>query len=119
MSFGMNLSKEGFLILKKDRQEIKNQIDELNSVLYEFDYVYPFLESIYEPKVSIHENNGIYFGSFPIHYPTLEKPIIEEFEIGKVSDFNSFGKPSHIEEANKMMMNIIKGKFPLHDSDND
>ena len=41
MSIGMNLSKEGFSILKKDRQEIMKQIEELNNVLYEFDYVYP------------------------------------------------------------------------------
>ncbi len=119
MSIGMNLSKEGFSILKKDRQEIMKQIEELNNVLYEFDYVYPFLESIYEPKVSIREDNGIYFGSFPIHYPTLEEPIIEEFEIGKVSDFNTNGNPSHHDEANKIMLKIIKGKFPLHFSDND
>ncbi|MEY5000401.1 MAG: hypothetical protein RLZZ211_437 [Bacteroidota bacterium] len=119
MSIGMNLSKEGFSILKKDRQEIMKQIEELNNVLYEFDYVYPFLESIFEPKVSIRKDNGIYFGSFPIHYPTLEEPIIEEFEIGKVSDFNTNGNPSHHDEANKIMLKIIKGKFPLHFSDND
>lgn len=118
MSIGMNLSKEGFIMLKKDRQEIINQIEELKTILYEFDYVFPFLESIYEPKVNIHENNGIYFGTFPIHYPTLEEPIIEEFEIGKVTDFNTNGNPSHYEEANKIMQNIIKGKFPLHTTDN-
>jgi hypothetical protein len=119
MSIGMNLSREGFLILKKDRQEIKNQIDELNSVLYEFDYVYPFLESIYEPKVNVEERNGVYYGSFPIHYPTLDEAVIEEFEIGKVSDFNAVGQPSHIEEANNKMTSILQTKFPLHFPNND
>jgi hypothetical protein len=119
MSIGMNLSREGFLILKKDRQEIKNQIDELNSILYEFDYVYPFFESIYEPKVNVEVRNGVYYGSFSIHYPTLDEAIIEEFEIGKVSDFNAVGQPSHIEEANNKMTSILQTKFPLHFSNND
>ena len=119
MFISNNLSKEGFLLLKKDRQELLNQISELQSVLNDFEFVYPFLESLYEPKVEIKKQEDKYFGSISIHYPTLEEPMLEEFEIGMVSIYNGKENSILIEDGYKKANELLKSKFPLHFPNND
>ena len=44
-----DLTKAGYLILKKDRSELVSQIKELQDLLDDIDFAYPFLESLFEP----------------------------------------------------------------------
>ena len=46
-----DLSKYGFLQLKKDREELISQINELQSLLDDFNFVYPFYKNLYEPEI--------------------------------------------------------------------
>jgi hypothetical protein len=119
MFISNNLTKEGFLLLKKDRQELLNQISELQSILNDFEFVFPFLESIYEPKVEIKKQEDKYYGSISIHYPTLEEPILEEFEIGFVSSYNGKENSILIEDGYKKANELLNSKFPLHFPNND
>ena len=57
-----NLNERGYNQLKKDRDILIKEIDQLNSILSQFDLAYPYLSSIYDPKVEIKLNEGKYFG---------------------------------------------------------
>lgn len=114
-----DLSKEGFLLLKKDRQELLNQISELQSVLDDFEYVYPFLESLYEPKVVILTKENKYVGSISIMFPTLDEPILREFEIGLVSSYDGKENAVLIEDSYIKANEFLKSMFPLHFPNND
>jgi hypothetical protein len=113
------LSKEGFLLLKKDRQELLNQISELKSLLDGFDFVYPFLESLYEPKIDILTKENKYVGSIPIMFPTLDEPILKEFEIGLVSSYDGKENAVLIEDSYIKANELLKSMFPLHFPNND
>jgi hypothetical protein len=114
-----DLSKEGFLLLKKDRQELLNQISELKSLLDGFEFVYPFLESLYEPKIDILTKENKYFGSIPIMFPTLDEPILKEFEIGLVSSYDGKENAVLIEDGYIKANELLKSMFPLHFPNND
>ena len=114
-----DLSKEGFLLLKKDRQELINQITELQSILNDFEYVYPFLESLYEPKVEILIKEDKYVGSISLMFPTLDEPILKEFEIGLVSSYDVKENAVLIEDGYIKANEFLKSMFPLHFPNND
>jgi hypothetical protein len=114
-----DLSKEGFLLLKKDRQELLNQISELKSLLDGFDFVYPFLESLYEPKFDILTKENKYVGSISIMFPTLDEPILREFEIGLVSSYDGKENAVLIEDGYIKANELLKSMFPLHFPNND
>ena len=47
-----NLNERGYNQLKKDRDILIKEIEQLNSILSQFDLAYPYLSSIYDPKVA-------------------------------------------------------------------
>ena len=114
-----DLSKEGFLLLKKDRQELLNQISELKNLLDGFDFVYPFLESLYEPKFDVLTKENKYVGSLSIMFPTLDEPILREFEIGLVSYYDGKENAVLIEDGYIKANELLKSMFPLHFPNND
>jgi hypothetical protein len=109
-----DLTKSGYLLLKKDRVELINQISELQSLLDDFDFAYPFLESIFEPKTNLITKDGVYYGQISIIYPTAPAPILIEFEVGKVSMYNSTNQSNLQEDLDTLSNQKLKEKFPLH-----
>ena len=55
-----DLTKSGYLLLKKDRSELINQISELQSLLDDFEFAFPFLESIFvfDKKIPLDQNSS-------------------------------------------------------------
>jgi hypothetical protein len=109
-----DLTKSGYLILKKDRAELIKQINELNSLLEDFDFAYPFLESLFEPKVNLLEEDGKYYGSIEIIYPTAPAPVQIKFEIGSISDYANGNESKLQEDLDSRAIQKLKEKFPLH-----
>lgn len=109
-----DLTKSGYLLLKKDRAELINQITELNSLLEDFDFAFPFLESIFEPKTNLIKKDDMYFGQISVIYPTAPQPILLEFEIGKISDYEDPNSTKLKEDLDRKAELKLKEKFPLH-----
>ena len=109
-----DLSKTGYLLLKKDRTELIKQIDELQSLLEDFEFAFPFLESIFDPKINLLEKDGKYLGSIDIIYPTAPEPVQIKFEIGPVSDYTNDNQYKLQEDLDNRANQILKEKFPLH-----
>jgi len=109
-----DLTKSGYLLLKKDRSELIKQIDELKSLLEDFDFAYPFLESIFEPKTTLISKGDSYFGQISVIYPTAPAPVLLEFEIGKISEYEDSNSTKLQEDLEKKADLKLKEKFPLH-----
>ncbi len=112
-----DLSKYGFLQLKKDREELISQINELQSLLDDFNFVYPFYKNIYEPEIEIFTKDEMYYGQFEVNYPYAPEPIKFDFIIGEKSLFEGKNDLILISESNRIASEILKDKFPLHFKD--
>ncbi len=112
-----DLTKSGYFLLKKDRSELINQISELQSILNDFDFAYPFLESIFEPKTNLITKDGVYYGQISVIYPTAPEPVLIEFEVGKVSMYNSTNHSNLQDDLDRKSKLKLKEKFPLHFSE--
>lgn len=112
-----DLTKSGYFLLKKDRSELINQISELQSILNDFDFAYPFLESIFEPKTNLITKDGVYYGQISVIYPTVPEPVLIEFEVGKVSMYNSTNQSNLQDDLDRKSKLKLKEKFPLHFSE--
>jgi hypothetical protein len=111
------LSKFGFLQLKKDREELISQINELQSLLDDFNFVYPFYKNIYEPQIEILAMDDKYYGRFEVNYPSAPEPITFDFTIGQQSSFEDINDSRLKSESNRIASEILKDKFPLHFKD--
>jgi hypothetical protein len=114
MSLGVNFSKEGYLQLKKDREILLNQISELQLVLDEFNFAYPFLNSLFEPDFSVKIIDQIYFGYLEIIVPYVDSPLIIEFEIGSVSNYEGEKDSRLINDFYTKSEEVLKKKFPIN-----
>jgi len=112
-----DLSKYGFLQLKKDRNELISQINELQSLLDDFNFVYPFYKNIYEPEIEILTKDDKFYGRFEVNYPTAPEPIKFDFIIGEQSLFEGTDDLILISESNRIASELLKEKFPLHFKD--
>ena len=112
-----DLSKYGFLQLKKDREELVSQINELKSLLDDFNFIYPFYKSIYEPEVQISIKEDKFYGQFDDNYPSAPEPITYDFEIGQQSSFEDINDTRLKGESYKLATELLKEKFPLHFKD--
>ncbi len=109
-----DLTKTGFLTLKKDRAELIDQISELQSLLDDIDFLYPFLESLFEPKVNLIKEDGKYYGTIDITYPTAPKPVHLKFEIGDISNYTDLNISNLQNDLDRLAEIKLKEKFPLH-----
>jgi hypothetical protein len=107
-----NLNEKGYNQLKKDRDILIQQIEELNSILSQFDLAYPFLTSIFEPEVKIKDHQFRYTGGFKIQHPNFEKPQLYQFTIGSLNKYKGLDDPKLIEEADLLARKKIKELFP-------
>jgi hypothetical protein len=109
-----DLTKAGYLLLKKDRSELVSQIKELQDLLDDIDFAYPFLESLFEPKINLLEEDGKYYGSIDIIYPTAPAPVQIKFEIGSIADYANGNESKLQEDLDNLAIQKLKEKFPLH-----
>jgi hypothetical protein len=114
MSIGVNFSKEGYLQLKKDREILLNQISELQTILDEFNFAYPFLNSLFEPDFSVKVIEQVYYGYIEINVPYVDSPLKLEFEIGSISNYIGEKDPNLIDDFYKKSEEVLKKKFPIN-----
>jgi hypothetical protein len=107
-----NLSEQGYLILKKDRDDVLKQIKALNRILNQFDLVLPSLESMYEPHIDIYEIKTDYWGRIRIKHPDLAEDKSIEFLIG---DIKTNSDPETLKSLSKeKARDEVKKMFPLY-----
>jgi hypothetical protein len=107
-----NLSEKGYLILKKDRNEVLEKIKDLNRILNQFDLVLPSLESIYEPHIDVYEIKTDYWGRITIKHPDLKEDKLIEFLIG---DIKTNSDPETLKSLSKeKARDEVKKLFPLY-----
>jgi hypothetical protein len=107
-----NLSEEGFLQLKKDREAVMEKIKELNRILNQFDLALPSLQTIYDPFVEIYEVNSEYWGKITINHPDLDEAKIIDFQIGEIKSLNN--NEVLQQESKLKAREEIKKIFPLY-----
>ena len=114
MALGVNFSKDGYLQLKKDRDVLIQKISELQSVLDDFNFAYPFLESLFEPNVITYIKDENYYGELNIPLPYVEDPMKLEFEIGSVSDYSGDKDHKLIDDFKRKSEEVLRTKFPIN-----
>lgn len=109
-----NLNEKGYNQLKKDRDILIKQIEELNSILSQFDLGFPFLSSIFEPEITINYNQyrDVYVGSFQIEHPNFDKPILESVLIGDSQRYKGIEDPQLLVDGRAMARLEIQKLFP-------
>jgi hypothetical protein len=117
MFFLSNLSKSGYIQIKTDRDAIAQKIEQNQVLLDEIDAVLPFLESLYEPNITIKFNNltNLFIASTTIKFNNQTIKIQEK--LGGKMDFQDIHDSKLIELANRKINNRIKNQFPLHFQD--
>lgn len=109
-----DLTHDGFLQIKKDREQLSCKILQYQAIIDEFDLALPFLSAIYEPKITIEFNENInhYIAKTTIPF-NGDKISISEKLGGKLK-FDGVQDPNLIQKANDKIMNNIRRQFPLH-----
>lgn len=116
MSILLNLSEEGYKLLRRDyavlvkdtmmlQLELNNKYnlkDEIKDALNQ-------LEPFYEPKVEVFERDEKYVGLLKFFFPVSD---VIEFEVGNISDFNGIEDENLKKLANQEALNKIKSKYP-------
>lgn len=117
MFFLTNLSESGYYQIKNDRELLAKKIQQNQSLLEEIDLALPFLESIYEPKISIQfiEQIQQYTASTSIIFNGVK--INLEERLGAKTEFIGDNDSKLIEKAEVVIKNRIKTQFPLHFQD--
>jgi hypothetical protein len=109
-----DLTKTGYLQIKKDREILVQKIKGLETLLEEIDLALPFLQSIYEPTITIKrdEKRGFYIASSKIPYNG--DPIRINITVAPITKFKSTNDKGLQELAHKKMMDKIISLFPIH-----
>jgi hypothetical protein len=112
-----DLTKTGYLQIKKDRDLLVEKMKGIQTLVEEIDLALPFLQSIYEPeiKVSKHENIGFYTARCKIPYN--QNFIRIEVRVAPISKFKMKDDPALMKEAQDKVMKRIKAHFPNHFKD--
>lgn len=112
-----NLTQDGYFQIKKDKEELLKRIQQYQSLVDEFDLALPFLEAIYEPKITIEFNEKIQFYVAKTSIPYNDGKISISEKLGGKLGFTGIEDPKLIERAHNKVMNNIKKQFPLHFQD--
>ena len=107
-----NLNERGYNQLKKDRDILIKEIDQLNSILSQFDLAYPYLSSIYDPKVAIKLKEGKYFGYIKLTDVNNKFFKRSKFFIGSEEQFEGKYDPLLIEKGYFLAKEEIKKIHP-------
>jgi hypothetical protein len=109
-----DLTKSGYLKMKSDREILEKKIFNIQTIIDEFDLALPFLESIYEPKVSIfyQDNIGFYVATVVVPYQGEDLNIV--CKVGTKTQFDGDEDPNLLKKAHSMIEGKITEMFPLH-----
>ena len=109
-----NLNESGYNQLKKDRDILIKEIEELNSILSQFDLAYPFLSSIFEPEVKIKydKSKDRYSGYFKLEHPNYDKPLYKSVLLGDSKRYKGIKDPQLIIDGAIRARRKIQKLFP-------
>jgi hypothetical protein len=109
-----NLNESGYNQLKKDRDILIKEIEELNSILSQFDLAYPFLSSIFEPKLKIKydKSKDRYSCYFKIEHPNFGLPIFISVTLGNSKRYNGIKDPQLLIDGSTRARKKIQKLFP-------
>jgi len=107
-----NLNERGYNQLKKDRDILIKEIEQLNSILSQFDLAYPYLSAIYDPKVEIKLKDGKYFGYIKLTDVNNKFFKRSKFFIGSEEQFEGKYDPLLIEKSCFLSKEEIKKIHP-------
>jgi hypothetical protein len=110
-----DLTEKGYLHLKSERKDIVKKIEQLQSLLDEFDLALPYLESIFQPKIRISKDmrRGIYIARTSIPFSDTETLRLT-VKVCSLDKYKEDSDPKLLDEAQNVMREKIKGEFPLH-----
>jgi hypothetical protein len=107
-----NLSEEGYLQLKKDRESVYEKIKELHRVLAHFDASLSSMSTIYDPNIDVYEANEFYFGRFKIKHPDIENEVGVDYKIGLIKEFLDDDTLKRV--SKEKAREEVKKMFPLY-----
>ena len=109
-----NLNERGYYQLKKDRDILIKEIEQLNSILSQFDLAYPFLSSIFEPKLKIKydKSKDHYSCYFKIEHPNFGLPIFKSITLGNSQRYNGIKDPHVLIDGTTKARKTIQKLFP-------
>jgi len=110
------LNKNVYDQIKQDRDILLDRIKTSQSLLDDFDTVYPILESVFNPKIKITESKrgkeSFYNGFFSFLHPDGTKSRRHLIVIGKSSNYKGKEDERLINDAIVKAQNKIKDECP-------
>jgi hypothetical protein len=110
------LNKNVYDQIKHDREILIDRIKTSQSLLEEFDSVFPILESVFNPKIKITESTrgkeSFYNGSFSFLHPDGTESRQHIIVIGKSSDYKGKDDERLINDAIVKAQKKIKDECP-------
>lgn len=106
-----NLSETGYRKIKEERDGLFEKIKQYQTFVDEFDLALPFLEALYDPKISYSKQNNHYIAQTVIPFNK------ERIRISARIDDEMFkGKDDLrlIEKGDKLIKEKIRAQFPDH-----
>jgi hypothetical protein len=110
-----DLTEKGYQHLKSERKDIVKKIQQLQTLLDEFDLALPYLESIFQPKIKISKDikRGIYIARAIIPFPDKELLRLT-VKVCSLEKYVEESDPKLLAEAQKVMREKIKVELPQH-----
>lgn len=112
-----NLTQDGYFQIKKDKEELLKRIQQYQTLVDEFDLALPFLEAIYEPKITIEFNEKIQHYVAKTSIPYNDGKISISDKLGGKMEFVGDSDPKLIERAERKIKSKIRKQFPIHFQD--
>lgn len=110
-----DLTEEGYLQIKKDKEKLLRKIQEYQMIVKEFDLALPFLSSIYEPKIIIRKVADRYYEGLSF-IPINGEKIRIRVQLNKEQSSKFIDKEDNelMELLEKMVIAEIQEQFPTH-----
>jgi hypothetical protein len=112
-----DLTKIGYLQIKKDRDLLVEKMKGIQTLVEEIDLALPFLQSIYEPEIKIAKNDRIGFYTASCRIPYNQDFVKVYIKVAPITKYKMKDDPALIEEAHNKVMKRIKAHFPNHFKD--
>ncbi|MFN5148146.1 MAG: hypothetical protein ACK5EK_03985 [Flavobacteriia bacterium] len=106
-----DLSETGYRKIKEDRDGLVEKIKQYQAFVDEFDLALPFLESLFDPKISFSKQNNHYIAQafIPFNQERIRITARIDDEMYKGKD-----DPRLIEKGGKLIKEKIRSQFPDH-----
>lgn len=115
MGLLVTLNEEGYQTLKKDREVVKNKIQELELVLSHLEPAYQHLQPFYEPNIKIsitkYRDKEMYFGKAVIFTPDNKIRNMITFRIDFVDKYKGINDERLLEDAKRKAREILSRRF--------